>query len=612
MAYLSDKIKVELVLPEGTHVATLANSSLKWKKETDRDYGFTIRKISEVIFFNDSQKSFNKLKPYIDSQDSCTQILMKLYTKDHDGTEVLRQTYELPVRAGNHDDDNCTLEIEPRLIHGLKCLLDTAKVEHDLLLDITEGRRTLRFIDANAEVQFRVCRTNTGYHTFHEFDLPTTECEPSMITKGWTIVRKLVNGATEEDIVDTSDGRRRMYKSLGFVTTHYARQFVAGTAQPQGGGWVQVDDGWAKAVGVLSGGVDIGVDLEAEQDAYYEDYESQERTFFFEENFEIIGYDTQGNLIEIDNGLPLQDVLEVYANACGLTVVSDFFGINPDNTAPNNKAYDYAAAYLQDLVIYQASDVINASADINATILKMSFEKLFANLLKYNVAIISSSTNVLRIEHVSYRARRRHLNLLSNYKLIKGKRKYGYDKSESPRFERFTEKYETGSEDFDNNYIEYDALCSDDSKNNEKPYAAPNTVSNIGYLYNNADLIEDLDKQKDTIVIAAIVDGAIALSFGPLSGQSLINGPLAWSNVLPNLWLWDRPQKMGRINGTSAEFESIVPTRKQEKMTVRVCQNDFWDEFSEDDLVKAHYGWSHVDDSEYTLPEEHLEVTLKF
>ena len=84
MAYLNDQIKIELVLPEGSHIATLGNTELKWRKETDRDYGFTLRKIPEVTFYNDSSRTFDKLRPYEDDRQSCTQILMNclLYTSD--------------------------------------------------------------------------------------------------------------------------------------------------------------------------------------------------------------------------------------------------------------------------------------------------------------------------------------------------------------------------------------------------------------------------------------------------------------------------------------------------------------------------------------------------
>jgi len=612
MAYLNDQIKIELVLPEGTHVATLGNTQLKWKKETDRDYGFTLRKLSEVTFFNDSNRTFDKLKVYEQDRTACVQILMKVSTKNHDGTTDLRQTYELPVRAGDWDDDACTVKLEPRLIHGKKCLLDKAKTKRDLLTDtLEEDRRVLRFLAEGAEIQFRQCDARMGGRRFTQDDLPIAECDPNMTSEGWVISEKVIFAALYDGIQEIDGKRTRFYEVMDYVRTTYARQFVAGTTAPAGN-WIAVQGGFARPVAASSTGVEGTVEVDIGRDAQDFIEEDIPDIFSFHEKYTILGFAQGQENIEIDNGVSLLSALQVYAQGCGLTIKSDFFGISPDGTAPANKAYAYAADFLHDLLLYQASDIINANASTNATRLEMSFEQFFSNLRKFNVEIVASDDNVLRIEHVSFKKRNRHLNLLTDYKLVKGKRQYTHDKADSPRFERFAEKYTTGSKDFDEAYIEYDALCSDDGKNNERTVTAPNTVSNIGFLYQNEDLIEDLDKQKDTIVFASVVDGVIAVTQGSITGENIVNGPLAWSNIVANLWLWDRPQPMGLVNGVSTEFESVVAIRKQTKMTVKVCKEQFFDDYSEDDLVKAHYGWSEVDDSEYTLPSEHLEIGLKF
>ena len=44
-------------------------------------------------------------------------------------------------------------------------------------------------------------------------------------------------------------------------------------------------------------------------------------------------------------------------SGCGLTVQSDFFNINPPGLNPSNSAYDKAFLELQELVVFQKSDI---------------------------------------------------------------------------------------------------------------------------------------------------------------------------------------------------------------------------------------------------------------
>ena len=323
--------------------------------------------------------------------------------------------------------------------------------------------------------------------------------------------------------------------------------------------------------------------------------------------------DDQGNIIEIDNGLGLESVLNQFLSPCGLTLKSDFFGINPDNTHPANKAYDYAKIFYQDIVVYQASDVIRAESNENATILSLSFEQLMKNMALFNLEFIrTTNESVLRLEHVSYRRQNRNFDLVDgNFTWIKGKARGQYDSADKPRFERFSFKYETGSKDFDGAYIEYDALCSSDDESNQKDYPLPNLLTNLAFLYENETLQEDLSTQEDAIVFVALDAGAIAQDVGAISGITIANGPLCWANVLANLWLWDRPQASGFVNGHYTIFESSVRDFKQDKLTYKVCMDDFFDEYNEDDQVRSQLGWSDIDGSKYKLPSEQLELNLK-
>jgi len=604
MAYLADLLKIELTFPEGTYLAKLGNKSVKFKKKANKEYGFSTREISEVTFYNDDNTIYDKLYAYKIDRTTCVQILMQVYSISDDGTQTLRQTYELPVRIGSWDHDLCTVTLKPRLVHKYKCLMDTQTVELNLLnVPATE---TLSFADVSAEIQTKICHNyRDRTYSWNIEDMPLSDCGVDMAAEGWAVVENYLQLAFQDTGLPFAADA--LYHTEIDIRTTYARKFSA--TDP--GGWIPVTGGFAQPVETVYQGATVeraselaGILGLAYAANYYE----------ITKTWKTAGIDLEtGDIFSMDNGVRMEDALNLYVQDCGMTLVSDFFDINADGTAPSNQAYDYAAAWLQDLLIFQASDVIRASAQNNATAIKLNFKDFFINLGRFNIEVVRSpGSNTVRIEHVSYRQHNRHLDLTTDFEIIKGKAKEKQTGADAPRFERFKDKYTTNSPDHDDAYIEYDALCSDDSDNNEKTYNAPHVITNVGHLYENDELAEDLDLQKDTIVLVSRVNGIIATDVGAISGETIVNAPLCWANLLPALWIWDRPQYQGKVNGEPTVFESTIPTSEQEKLKVKICIDDFFDTFSEDDLVKSHFGWSWVDSSEYEIPGEILELGLKF
>ena len=72
------------------------------------------------------------------------------------------------------------------------------------------------------------------------------------------------------------------------------------------------------------------------------------------------------------NARTLEDVLQGAIDDidCGITEIrSDYFGINPPGTAPSNTAYDYAGDHLQNMLIFDKSDIVRVTASNDATVL---------------------------------------------------------------------------------------------------------------------------------------------------------------------------------------------------------------------------------------------------
>lgn len=594
MAYLGQQLKFILIYPEGSFEAKLADSSISFKKTKDKTYGYTIRKITDVKFYNDANRTFDRLKAIDMDPTTCTRVIMQVYSINNAGAETLRQIYDLPNGIGSFDDDDCQVSIEPRLTHDLKCLVDKAKTEVNLLRHV--DKQEISFVQG--EIQTHVCtlQAPSNPDTWILSSPIRATCDGISAAEGWTLVHNQVNGVS---LVDDSFGFVKVYRAELVTTTTYRREFLADTVSP-GADWIAVDGGFARPLITRSDLANSKPLGDGNQ---------------IIEAWTVAGVNTETGAVEsIDNGITLQSAIEYYTGECNLTLVSDFFGINGDDTAPNNIAYNYASEYLQLILVFQASDVIRASAISNATILNMTFEKLWLNLKRFNIEIVKSPTGVVRIEHVSYRRYNKHFDLMTQYEVIKGGAKYTSVPADAPRFELFKDKYSTGGSDFDNASIEYDALCSSDSPDDqEKTITSPNTVCNLRYLFDNPDLYEELDKMEDTIVmVSTTASGTIDVSIGGLSGEPTINAALSWANLIQALWLWDRPQYSGLVNGTHTIFESTLPRKKQDKLTVKVCSEDFWTEYQEDDLAKAHYGWSQIEDSTYKLPDELLEISLKF
>ena len=109
---------------------------------------------------------------------------------------------------------------------------------------------------------------------------------------------------------------------------------------------------------------------------------------------------------QISNTVKISAILEDIFSCTGKTLVSDFFGINPDDTAPQNPEYSFAESFCKNIKIAQSYDIIREAA------LEDSFGKsglirtkdfLTDLCLMYNLLIVSYDAEMkVRIEHVSY------------------------------------------------------------------------------------------------------------------------------------------------------------------------------------------------------------------
>ncbi len=95
----------------------------------------------------------------------------------------------------------------------------------------------------------------------------------------------------------------------------------------------------------------------------------------------------------------LEEILE--GMDCGLTVKSDFFGINPVGDAPSNIAYTFASQYCQNISVHQKSDVKRKTATNEAGVAEwtLSAEDFFEDLTKMFNVFVKIEESELILEH---------------------------------------------------------------------------------------------------------------------------------------------------------------------------------------------------------------------
>ena len=324
----------------------------------------------------------------------------------------------------------------------------------------------------------------------------------------------------------------------------------------------------------------------------------------------------------ITGGMKLNDVLVEMLKSyftCQYTIVSNFFGINPDHTEPANSAYTHARDHVRDvLYLYDITDVTRAKdKDQNAQGIlgpdgrgNISLKRMIENLKAlFNLAfVIDETTNKIRIEHISYFQDKRMLDLTQARFLpdIKGRWKYSYVKENLPLRENFEFMTKSAtSYDFDGLPIQYDYACSNDDKsNNEATIKADYIVTAIDDIVSNPTKYPS----KGFVLVERTPYGYI-VSGNVLTNRVQRNGNLGWIRLQDYYYRWGRPQRQGIMNAEVTNFKTFRRTRKQDPIQIQLCCSDFAN-FNPLDLVKTQLGWGEVVSAKYSEPGEIMTLEL--
>jgi hypothetical protein len=275
------------------------------------------------------------------------------------------------------------------------------------------------------------------------------------------------------------------------------------------------------------------------------------------------------------------------------TVVSDFFNINPDATAPSNSAYTYAAANFQKMTLHQKSDVKRtyASDPAQESTWNINPKELLEDLqIIFNIRWeITGST--LRIEHVTFWTATNGLDLSGEkYKSITEA-----DETDRVISEQFFWMDDPVSDFFKGDDITY--LCGTENVN----YKCRLITTDVAEIQHNAntDSISD-----EGFVICATTEESPTL-------RTLIaeNRPLSFTLLHENLHRDDRFFKDGTLNGQSVQFNSYKKVREQPPFSFVYCCDTSFDPTNN---VNTDLGWGEVKTVEYNIAADYKKITLKY
>jgi hypothetical protein len=365
------------------------------------------------------------------------------------------------------------------------------------------------------------------------------------------------------------------------LKTTWARERAVSATEPPGGGWISLGGNiWVRPILVSNIVKSSTVQLAGQT------WEAQ-----------VV------NSNPVSNGRHLTEVLEgvVDATGCGIdAVVSNFFGVNPDATQPDNGVYEFAVDNLQNVFVYQKSDIVRATASNDATKMEMSLQEFLNDMRVLNVLWSIEDvggTVTLRIEHYTYWQAANGLDLTApEYeKFIVGLDSFTTD-DDVPAFESFAYQ-ESFRPKFLVQRVDYPAPCA----------TSPGSEVVAGLLCADfGGLVENPDAGLEGFFLMASHDlGGGEYLINTLGGEA--NGCFSLHSILPELWADGRFHAGATSTVPDYTVESVRKQRTQSQITVRWCCDN---EFSPSELVQTQLGWGEVKAAEHDTRRAALKLTL--
>lgn len=292
----------------------------------------------------------------------------------------------------------------------------------------------------------------------------------------------------------------------------------------------------------------------------------------------------------ISNTISLNTILLDIFTCTEKTLVSNFFGINTDATAPSNKYYDWANTYSQNIKIVQSYDIIKEDAEEDSFGISgvVKVKKLLRNLFKVFKLILVTDGDDLRLEHVSYFTNKGIDITTKDYELPPLTMN-----KDSINTETFSFAQPTPTKGFYEVIISYE-LNNIYKEENDDPTKSDLFITDVFGLLNNeffqSSAYEDL-------FFLISTDGDSMLS---------LNTALSMSEIVKELHDIHRPMKTGTIDGELVTFGGYSVGLSGEIILNSNLMN--WDAIQPLMSVKTNEGTFLIDALEI---DENDQLTLK-
>lgn len=577
---LFDHYQFKLKIPgKQEYVIYPGNDDIEIKWERDRDFRFFRWDCETTLIIRNEVArnvlAFNDIADIEISANPCDKITLTIERRCKGETEFTEfWTGYLARPEKEFDTDACIVKVKPRTEDQYTCLLENWKLEKNIL--INNGGN----IEAKTQIgtlKRQYCSNNTSGG--QGFPGPyVSDCISGQY--GWRVLsHQSTQFNTGGDILNE---------------TIWVREVVNGGTEPPGGGWQLEGAKWVRPPVLALRSIDNPDTTQPGPYIYYEQWGSLDYT--------------------IDNGVRLNDLLEnlILGNCFNIdSVVSNFFGINPDGTQPNNEAYTSALQNLQDVVVWQITDIAKHNADNNATKGLLTLNKALKDLqTMFNVDFYIDSDGVFRLEHWSYFSKVKRLDLTQDgwNKFLKRNNSFTFDREKLPIKEIYLFPNETRYF-FDGAPIEYEANCSDPQT--EKTRKVELFMTDVEYILQNPEEYEE----SPLFVMAnlANLNGSYYFTSegNQIDSTPKLNGHLSWPSLQYHYHRHGRPQSRGRMNLQWQDFLSFqfIKLHKELEIPFGCCDIDA---FEPEDMTKTNFGWCEIDEASYSLKTQVMTLNLRF
>lgn len=504
----------------------------------------------DLLLVDDDQRGisdYSWLKA-IEESDVCAKPVV---TVQCDGEDFFSGLLKLTKASFDKRLCRATVPLEPE--DGYTPLFDVSKEEQNVLA----GGNAVTIYFTPGEYETAICPPQTvsgTYATNQPLTVSTCLSNPS---HGWALFQNEITNIAYNFSTN---------QITGTVSSTWVRERVTSTVQPPGIGWIDIGGNtWVRQPSLTLDTVNSVTWFPASSGnqwlAYY--------------ILPSAGYEF------VDNSRPLWHVFDQVFGPAGLTVSSNFFGIDPDGlNVPSN--VPYSQTLQKQIFVYQKSDVKRPTVSGNATRGMMTPDELLEWLyIQFCVFGIVDGTK-LRLEHVSYFTQGTgggtfDLTAPQYERYLLDKQRYEYNGQQVPRTAYwYWQDHDASRVLFQGDPVTYSAHCSE-KETRPEDLRLTRVTNDISQILSRPD---DFADDGFVFVTATLFNGQYYFDYEttatPNSSAYLMNGFLSFPNLLDKFWRHWGWLPSGTLNRQAVSYAGSRPLRKLEPVTIPgMCCGDF-------------------------------------